>query len=152
MHFRVGRDYLIRGYRLKQLYWIDAAEYMKQELENPLFVCVYDKKTKFVEKFIKEYNALDMRGSLIEDMCTISMCDANIVCNSSFSVMSALLNKKAKIVVCPSKYPVEGGIYLPDHVFPKEWVRIGNGKRELLSAFLGACRDNAAKVKRFLFK
>lgn len=132
VHFRVGNDYLTRGFKLDDKYWFEAAEYIRKEMDDPVFVVFYDKLTSGVKKFIKKYSAINCRGTLVEDMCFIHMCDANIICNSSFSIMSAVLNQNAKIVVRPSKYPVSGG-YSPDDLFMSEWVIVGKGNRSHIS-------------------
>lgn len=132
VHFRVGDDYVRNGFKLKYLYWQKAAQHVKSHVENPRFICVYDKRTKEIERFIKEFDAVEFYGSLVEDMCLISKCDGNIVCNSTFSIMAALLNEYSQITICPGKYPTEAG-YLPDNVFLEEWIHIGKGKRDFKS-------------------
>ncbi len=132
VHFRVGNDYTKLGYRLKESYWHKAAEFMISKFSNPIFICLYDKKTPAVERFIKKFNAIDARGSLVEDMCLISKCDGNIVCNSTFSIMSALLNNNSKHIVCPMKYPTQVG-YMPEDCFWDSWTRIGDGRRDFIS-------------------
>ena len=133
VHFRVGHDYAKLGYRLSHKYWEAAAENVLKKYNDVQFVCLYDKKTEAVSRFIKKYNALEQHGSLIEDMAFISLCDVCIVSNSTFSIMSAILNKKAEYIVRPQKYPTQVG-YMPDDVFPDSWIALGNGKRDVFSA------------------
>ena len=121
VHFRNAEDYRNGGFMINDGYWFKAAKALKKKIGFiPVFVVFYDKKTKLVERFIKEFNAFDIHHSLVVDMCTISKCDAHIVCNSSFSIMSALLNKNNPLVFRPSKFYIPDGS-MPDDVFPSSW-------------------------------
>lgn len=151
VHFRVGKDYVERGFKLKDSYWINAASHAKKKLDNPLFVCLFDKKTKAVKKFIEKYDAVECHGSLIEDLCMISLCDANIVCNSTFSVMGAYLNPDSKLTISPGTYPV-GVKYKVDAIFLDEWAKIGNGEIDTVSYMLGQLRDVASRAKKMFVK
>lgn len=122
VHFRVGDDYKKLGYLLNKNYWINAAEMIKKMYSDKcLFVVFYDKKTKEVENFIKRFNAEEIHGSLVDDMSCIIECDYHIVCNSTFSIMTAFLSKNDKCIIRPEKY--YSGVYtFPDDVFPEEWL------------------------------
>ena len=137
VHFRCGNDYLKSGFRLNSKYWYQATEYVmsylkEKQYQNVRIVVLYDKLTKLVEQYIKKYDALVQHGSMVEDMCFISNCDASVICNSSFSIMSAVLNPDSIMTVRPAGYPTESG-YLPENVFLPEWKSIGTGKRSFLS-------------------
>lgn len=132
VHFRVGKDYTILGYRLNKMYWLKAAKKAQELCDNIRFVCVYDKKTKEITEFIKKFDAIDMHGSLLEDMIVLANADGNIVCNSTFSIMSSLLNKRKKFTICPDKYPSQIG-YMPDNIFPDEWIKISGIKRNIVA-------------------
>lgn len=132
VHFRVGKDYQKRGNVLKSSYWWKAAKYVQTQIENPIFICVYDQKSSIVKKFIEEFDAIDERASLVSDMGLISNCDVNIICNSTFSVWAAILNKKSKITICPGHFPAQRG-HLPDSIFLDSWIRIGKGERNFIS-------------------
>lgn len=131
-HFRNADDYRNGGFMLNDNYWFKAAEALKMKSGFIfVFAVFYDKKTKLVERFIKEFNAFEIHYSLVVDMCTISKCDAHIVCNSSFSIMSALLNKNNPLVFRPSKFYIPDGS-MPDDVFPSSWNVVKASRNEWL--------------------
>lgn len=133
VHFRVGDDFMRMGLTMNKKYWYEAAESAVKQYGNPIFVCFYDKKNFIVENFLKHFECIDCRGSLIEDMCMISMCDAHIICNSTFSIISALLDKKKGKVFCPQKYPAFLSYRAPEDVMLKEWTAIPCSGRCLTS-------------------
>ena len=105
VHFRVGNDYLLRGYLMNRSYWIEAAEYMLQKYGEVKFIVFCDKKTSAVEKFLNKYDCYFLHGSLVEDLCCMTKCDAYIISNSTYSMMGALLSNQAEPdVVRPSHY------------------------------------------------
>ncbi|MBQ7024894.1 MAG: alpha-1,2-fucosyltransferase [Akkermansia sp.] len=132
MHFRVGYDYFILGYKLHKSYWQRAAETVRNRYPNVLFVCVYDKFTSDVKFFMEKFPCEKYHGSLVDDIAMIIQGDINIVSNSSFSIMGALLNPRSCMAVCPSIYPTPIG-NLPDNTYAKSWIRISGTKRDLAS-------------------
>lgn len=129
IHFRVGKDYTRQGFLLRRSYWFRAAEYMVRLYgkDNVLFVPFYDAKAAhhgIVHQFMKKYPCEVMNGSLVEDMCCLTMFDHLIVCNSSFSIMAGILNHQPdKMVLRPSVYPCGKG-YQPLDCFPRDWITI----------------------------
>tara|TARA_B110000305_G_C19465813_1_gene657860 strand:+ start:16311 stop:17090 length:780 start_codon:yes stop_codon:yes gene_type:complete len=69
-------------------------------------------------------NMIFMEGnSNIEDLKLMSLCENNIIANSSFSWMAAWLNQnKNKKVICPKKWFGEG--MNESNIRPKEWIQI----------------------------
>ena len=136
VHFRCGNDYLKSGFKLGDKYWYDAVEYVKDFYEKQgkaiKIVTLFDKRTRAIDRFINKYDSLVQHGSMVEDMCFISKCDVNIVCNSTFSCMASILNPNCMMTVRPSRYPTEAGFF-PDSIFMPKWVSIGDGKRSLIS-------------------
>lgn len=61
----------------------------------------------------------------ITDFTCMSLCENNIIANSTFSWWSAYLNKNInKKVVCPEKYFELGGPHDQQDMYPKEWIKI----------------------------
>jgi hypothetical protein len=129
VHFRNAKDYRDGGYMLQKEFWTRAALKINSLYANPLFIVFYDQKTDLVKDFIQKFDAIEMRGTLVEDMYAISLCDVHVVCNSSFSIMAALLDSKVTSKVFrPSTCPIPGG-YKPSDVYCDEWEII-EGKKD----------------------
>lgn len=135
VHFRVGDDYRNMAYLLSSTYQHRAAKLYKEMESRPVrFVVFYDKMTVAVKRFIKKYKAESMHGSLVEDLCGMSLCDGNIVANSSFSIMGALLNTSENgKVIRPSIYPT-GIKKFQNGSFRNEWI-VADAKQSLYGIF-----------------
>ncbi len=124
VHFRVGPDYRKNGYMLDHTYWERAAKHLlAQTGKEAVFAVFYDRKDSTVEQFMQQFTCADARKTLVYDMCAMSMCDAHIVCNSSFSMMTGLLDREDGAVICPSTFPIPDG-YLPADCYPEHWIKI----------------------------
>lgn len=129
IHFRVGPDYFRQGFLLEDSYWFRAADELLNRYGkgSVLFVPFYDSTAsnrKTVSRFLETYPCEVIRGSLVEDMCCMTMFQNLIVCNSSFSIMAGILNDQPdKLVLRPSVYPSGEG-YQPGDCFPEEWTVI----------------------------
>lgn len=91
----------------KLVVFSDDIEYCKQvfKYEN---ICFIEGNTKYV------------------DMCMMSLCDHNIIANSTFSFWGAYLNKNpTKTVICPSEMFLNN---IPESClngkFPSEWISL----------------------------
>lgn len=74
--------------------------------------------------FLQKYDCEVCRGSLVHDLCMMSKCHWQIICNSSFSIMSAVLNaNQDQTILRPSVYPV-GLDFQKDDCFAEEWISI----------------------------
>ncbi len=146
VHFRVGRDYFSLGYRLHSSYWIKAAEEVLRRHPDTQFICVYDKRSKAVANFIKQFQAAEYHSSLVDDMAMLTQADINIVCNSTFSIMGALLNPGNILAICPSIYPPLDADTAKT-IYSRHWVRIPDTRRDLLSKYALMLRN---VVKRIL--
>ena len=126
-HFRVGRDYTQQGFRLADDYWFHAADEVLKRCKNPVFLLFYDHKDEkggVVNDFLQKYDCEVCRGSLVHDLCMMSKCHWQIICNSSFSIMSAVLNaNQDQTILRPSVYPV-GLDFQKDDCFAEEWISI----------------------------
>lgn len=102
-----------------------------------LFLSVfYDKMSGIISDFKKNYPSIISHNSLLEDFCMISKCDYHIVCNSSFSVMAALMDKKSSCsTYCPSIWPIPKKLY-PIDTYPQQWKKI-KAQRNVYSFLMG---------------
>ncbi|MFR5356708.1 MAG: hypothetical protein ACLTI1_11945, partial [Clostridia bacterium] len=118
---------LRQGFRLADDYWFHAAEEIKKQVKDPVFLLFYDKKETsggIVNEFLEKYDCEICRGSLVHDLCMMSKYHWQIICNSSFSIMSAVLNADPdKVVLRPSVYPV-GLEFQKEDCFCDDWISI----------------------------
>ena len=107
VHIRRG-DYVGSSFDiLSRDYYINAMKYMAERLTAPVFYFFSDDP----EYVRKEYNDLPFKYEIIDwntgaqsfwDMQLMSMCKHNIICNSTFSLWGAILNKYSdKLVIRP---------------------------------------------------
>lgn len=127
VHFRVGKDYLKGGYMMNYSYWKKAGILMRQRHPGCKFIVFYDRKNKFVERFIHEFDAAELHGSLVEDMAAIEATDYHIVCNSTYSIMSAVLSENDTSIIRPKHY-YSGLKEFPQDVFPENWITVKNDR------------------------
>ena len=146
VHFRCAKDYFRYGYMMDYSYWHGAAVMMKSLYPKVHFVLFYDVKGEFVERFAKEFDCSFRHGSLVEDMYGLTQCDDLIICNSSFSLMSAVLNSNAMHICCPQHYYSGADVEQYD-CFMESWHTIPC-KRSLKSLWFA--RLKLYKIKHFL--
>lgn len=135
VHFRNALDYRAKGYMLSHRYWNDAAKKVKQCKNKVVFVTFYDRMTPLVKKFTKRFHCEISHNSLFVDFCMISKCDSHIICNSSYSVMSALMDRRESPIYCPSIWPIPKGLF-PVDAYPQNAIKIPS-KRNYFSYLLG---------------
>jgi hypothetical protein len=58
------------------------------------------------------------------DLALMSICDNNIIANSSFSWWGAYLNKNAKMVIAPKTWFGPNGPKDTENILPKDWLSI----------------------------
>ena len=139
MHFRIG-DYvknLAFHPVLNIEYYINALELLSNNIEN--IDCDYDilyfGEERDTMKIIENINKIKERlpkfnfiqcDFNIEDweqMLLMSLCEHNIIANSSFSWWAAYFNDFSEKIVCyPSIW--HGSIDNVDDLIPKSWVKI----------------------------
>ncbi|HIT82428.1 MAG TPA: alpha-1,2-fucosyltransferase [Candidatus Caccoplasma merdavium] len=134
IHFRNALDYRVKGFMLNKNYWYHAAnKILKNNEENGsiVFLIFYDKLTPLVKSFSKRYTSVLTHNSLLVDFEMISLCDYHIVCNSSFSIMAALMDPNTEFnTLCPSTYPIPSG-YFPSDCYLSNWIKIKSHKDTL---------------------
>jgi len=152
VHFRNALDYRIKGYMLDSYYWEKAAQQvLKEKNENIIFIIFYDRYSKIIGRFSNKYKSEIVHNSLIKDFNLISKCDYHIVCNSSFSIMAALMDKKSNNnTYCPSIWPVPKG-YFPIDTYPSCWKKVKT-TRNKISFIMGYIAPYLSPFKYILRK
>lgn len=131
IHIRRG-DYLLPQHsfytQLNFEYYAQALSMIKNISDYQLLVFSND-----IEWCQTNLNQLHNNITYVEgnsdyiDLCLMSMCDHNIIANSSFSWWAGYLNKNPhKIVICPKTYISnhELAIIINDNYYPKDWIAI----------------------------
>ena len=106
-------------------YYVSAVEFVKQNVENPVFFCFSD-DIEWCKNTFKDCNMVfvdwNSGTDSYRDMQLMSMCKHNIVANSTFSVWAAWLNNNPqKIVIRPKEYFNDGYVER-DFAWPCEWI------------------------------
>lgn len=147
VHFRVGQDYLLHGFLMKSAYWINAAEKAQKKFGNVKYIVFCDKQTKIVNQFLKKYDCEIIRGSLVEDLCSMTKCDAHILSNSTFSMMGALLDPKNGYTIRPSHY-FTGPRTEQKDCFLDDWDVV-DSQRDYMSFLFSTLRLGSIRNKLF---
>jgi len=129
IHFRRG-DYVSNQNAnefhgvVKEGYYKKAMETVKDSVVSPHFFIFSDDINWVKENFkIQEPHIFvsNSKNSIKNDMLLMSLCQHNIIANSSFSWWSAWLNQnKNKIVIAPEKWFNN----IPTEIIPAEWIKI----------------------------
>lgn len=124
VHVRCGLDY--SGRRLSRSYYTKAIQYIYQRFPKDNYRIVLFSDVPYLARlFLYPNNCVVNTGSLVDDLCLMSLCDAHIVSNSTFAWWGAWLSGTKNPCVCrPSIYPVGGDELYPEDIFPEEWVSV----------------------------
>lgn len=131
VHVRRG-DYLAKKNvalfaSLSDQYYIDAINALKRNRKAPKFFVFSDDidwcRAKFVGEEFVFVSGFSGATSYL-DMYLMSICNSNIIANSTFSWWGAWLNKAPnKIVVAPTAWFFDKSIKTSD-IYPSEWVAL----------------------------
>lgn len=137
IHVRKGKDYLF-GMPYKNTcdisYYIDAINFIKSRVENPVFY-VFTDNPLWVENNLKKYicyTLIDWNPAVGDgnhfDMQLMTCAKHNIIANSTYSWWGAWLNPNPdKIVIGPSKWfnPDVSDFYKKDlNIIPDKWIKL----------------------------
>lgn len=128
VHFRRG-DYLIySSLNLSLDYYKDAIDALKNiHPGKKIKYLIFSNGMDWVKENFKPDNCVYVENlNRFQDMYLMSLCNHNIIANSSFSWWGAFLNKNPnKTVICPYHYLMgEGSELYNGHYYPKEWINI----------------------------
>lgn len=135
IHLRKGADYLQSELMGKGLcgveYYIKAIEYIKQNVDNPVFY-VFTDNPEWVKNNLPKFDYIlvdwnEVAGKKnFRDMQLMSCAKDNIIANSTYSWWGAWLNPNPnKIVIGPTKFfnPINK-FFSSSDIMCEDWVRI----------------------------
>lgn len=124
VHIRRGDYKRNESLLLDARYYLDAINYIKRYIKNPVFIVFSDEmewvkeNISFEDKVIYIDQKLKLQD--YEELMLMSKCKHNIIANSTFSWWGAWLNQNPeKIVVAPSKWG-----RMQKDIVPNEWIKI----------------------------
>lgn len=131
IHVRRG-DYLKHDHfcKLDNIYYEKAIQYFIQDIEKYHFV-IFSNDIEWCKDNLIEGEMVTFLDQGIDcvDMILMSMCDHNIIANSSFSWWAAFKNKNSnKKIVCPENYIRSYSLFsfMNKNWYPENWISINN--------------------------
>lgn len=105
-------------------YYHDAVSLVRSKLPNATLV-VFSDDMQWCHSNLNFDNCVfsDTVNHKI-DMCMMTMCDAHVIANSSFSWWGAWLAGDSQIVVRPKRWYGPSGPKICDKMFPSEWITL----------------------------
>ena len=106
----------------KPEYYLEAAQHFAES--NPYFVIFSDDIDYCKSLFAESENILYINNNdPYIDLCLMSMCDHNIIANSSFSWWGAWLNSNpTKIVIAPKRWFGSAYTHNTSDLYCKDWI------------------------------
>jgi hypothetical protein len=126
MHFR-RTDYLqVSSLNLDLNYYQDAFNIIQTKVPQFTIIVFSDDIPWCKENITGDNVVYSENNSNYVDMCIMSMCNHNIIANSTFGWWGAYLNPNPdKIVVCPYQYVGPGEFdFINGSWFPSDWISI----------------------------
>lgn len=128
VHFR-RTDYLVlSSLCLSDRYYIDAMDQFDSKTTTFLIFSDDIEEIKNLKMFKNKDVIFITTHTAAVDMCLMSMCNGNIIANSSFSFWGAMLNKNDnKKVVCPHDFIGSSShdlCYMNGNWYPDNWIPI----------------------------
>jgi len=108
-------------------YYYNAIEYIKRKINKKIITIIFSDDIEWcIKNFQHENDYMFFKNSLdVVDMCMMSLCDSNIIANSSFSWWGAWLNNNnEKIVIAPKKWFGDKRNLDDKDIIPEDWVKI----------------------------
>lgn len=129
VHVRRG-DYIsekylgIKGIDLPKSYYLKAIDIVSQNLKNPFFIFLSD-DPGYVECCFKDIsNKIISKNSMMVDFAIMTLCEAGICSNSSFSWWGSYLMQNRKLVIMP-KYWYGWKQKIESHIgIQPKWAKI----------------------------
>lgn len=110
-------------------YYASAIQEIRDKVKNPLFV-VFSNDITWCKNNLNllnaEYVDWNSGSNSFRDLQLMSLCEHNIIANSSFSWWGAWLNINSdKIVICPERWIANKNT---DDLIPESWIRLSARK------------------------
>ena len=117
--------------QLNSQYYGDAITKHFLDIYNQCVFLIFSDDIEYCKKSIisPSDNIEYIKGNDYVDMCMMSLCEHNIIANSSYSWWAAYLNKNPnKKIVCPINYVVHDSDFsnMNGNYYPKKWNGIFN--------------------------
>lgn len=131
IHIRRGDFVDVGGVVCTKEYYIGAAQYLEEKLENAVFY-VFSNDVKWVKEnivFPMQVNYVEDNNPNYEELILMASCNNFIISNSTFSWWAQFLsNNESKIVIAPNRWFVDGQ---REDIYQKHWLIMdGEGKME----------------------
>ncbi len=132
LHVRRG-DYLNKKNIqsvLSLYYYKNAVDYIRKHVQNPHFF-IFSDDIKWAKENLQltwPHTFVDINNNVNDyiDMYLMSLCDHNIIANSTFSWWGAWLNQhKDKIVIAPDVW-LKNNAQFGKNIIPSEWIVLPN--------------------------
>lgn len=129
VHIRRG-DYLLPQnqrifYMLSEDYYLLAIKKCQEIMGTGIKFFFFSDDIEWVKEHIQvdnaEYIDWNKGDDSIFDMYLMSMANADIIANSTFSFWAAMLNHRAQLVIGPAHWYADGS---PRNIFPDNWVQL----------------------------
>lgn len=119
IHLNLSLDYYSRAISI----FLEKFTYIK--------ILIFSNDIEWCKRHITGENVFySENNSNYVDMCMMSLCDHNIIANSTFSWWGAYLNQNInKIVVCPEDYIKDSGQlyqFINKNYYPDEWISLNS--------------------------
>lgn len=128
IHFRLA-DYIQNAsLHLNMKYYTEAYNYMISRYKNAKFL-IFSNDINWCKNNIRGNCIFVENLNRFQDMCLMSLCDHNIIANSTFSWWGAYLNKSInKEVICPYYYlnDKNWNDSINGKYYPQEWIALQN--------------------------
>jgi hypothetical protein len=128
LHVRRGDYVAVASLNLELSYYTKALNVLFEKFDYAYFkLLVFSDDIQWCKQNIQGENIVYVENnSNYVDMCMMSMCDHNIIANSSFSWWGAYLNQSTdKIVICPNEYVGPSDAhhqFINGNYFPNNWI------------------------------
>lgn len=131
VHVRRGDFVNIGGIVCTKEYYIEAAKYINDKLQNPEFY-IFSNDIAWVKENIQfpmKVNYIEGNNPNYEEIALMASCNNFIISNSTFSWWGQFLsNNQEKIVIAPDKWFVDGQ---KEDIYQEGWVLM-NAKGEIM--------------------